>query len=593
MRYIFERIRNFINDKIRLLGHDKLPYILAIFVGLCSGMAAVLLKSSIHFVRNMLTGWLNVSHGSLFYLAYPGIGILLTIIYVKYFVKDNIGHGITKVLYAISRNNSSIKAHNMYSSMIAGTFTIGFGGSVGAEAPIVLTGSAIGSNIGKFFRLNYKQITLLLGCGAAGAVSGIFKAPLAGIIFTLEILMLDLSLSSIIPLMISSVTAFGVSYLFIGPDVEFGNSLQKFAMSNIPYYIVLGICCGFASLYFTRATLFLEKKISTIKNKIYKWIIGSVSLGILIYFIPPLYGEGYNILTSIMTGNSSEIFERSLFYSLQDSAWFFVMYLVSILGFKVLAMALTNGSGGVGGTFGPTLFMGGIAGFLVARLINLSGIAIVPESNFALVGMAGMMSGVMQAPLTAIFLIAEITGGYTLLMPLMVVSVVSFLTIRQFETYSIYTKRLAQKGDLITHDKDKATLTLLKVDDLVETDFIKVFPTDTLGELVKAVSLSKRNIFPVISNKNHIEGVVFLDDIRDIMFESDLYSDTIVEDKMKPVPDVIRIYEPMENVIAKFERTGAWNLPVVNENDEYVGFLSKSKIFSAYRDLLKELFSDE
>ncbi|MDR2286042.1 MAG: chloride channel protein [Prevotellaceae bacterium] len=590
---IIEELRDFANDKLRLLGQDKIPYVLAIFVGLCSGLAAVFLKSAIHLVKDGLTGWFNVAQGSFFYLAYPGIGILITIIFVKYFVKDNIGHGITKVLYSISRNNSLIKSHNMYSSMIAGTFTIGFGGSVGAEAPIVMTGSAIGSNIGNFFRLNYKQITLLLGCGASGAVSGIFKAPLAGIIFTLEILMLDLSLSSIIPLMISSVTACGVSYLLIGSNVEFGNSLEAFAMGNIPYYIVLGIFCGFVSLYFTRATLFLEKKIALVKNTIYRWIAGSISLGILIYFIPALYGEGYDILTSIMTGNSSEIFERSIFYSLQDKAWFFVLYLVSIIIFKVLAMSLTNGSGGVGGTFGPTLFLGGIAGFLVARLINISGIYEVPESNFALVGMAGMMSGVMQAPLTAIFLIAEITGGYTLLMPLMVVSVISFITIRRFEQYSIYTKRLAQSGDLLTHNKDKAALILLKVEDLVETDFVKVYPGNTLGEMVKAVSSSKRNIFPVIGRKGRIEGVVFLDDIRDVMFESTLYSTMIVRDRMKPVPDVIHIDESMENVITKFEKTGAWNLPVVNETGEYVGFLSKSKIFSAYRELLKELFGDE
>jgi CIC family chloride channel protein len=464
---------------------------------------------------------------------------------------------------------------------------------VGAEAPIVLTGSAIGSNIGKFFRLNYKQITLLWGCGAAGAVSGIFKAPLAGIIFTLEILMLDLSLSSIIPLMISSITACGISYLMIGSDVEFGNSLKAFAMGNIPYYILLGVFCGFVSLYFTRATLFLEKKIALVKNTVYRWAIGSISLGVLIYFIPALYGEGYDILTSIMTGNSFEIFEKSVFYSLHDKAWFFILYLFSIIIFKVLAMSLTNGSGGVGGTFGPTLFLGGITGFLVARLINLSGIYEVPESNFALVGMAGTMSGVMQAPLTAIFLIAEITGGYTLLMPLMVVSVISFITIRRFEQYSIYTKRLAQSGDLLTHNKDKAALTLLKAEDLVETDFVKVYSGNTLGEMVKAVSSSKRNIFPVIDKQGHIEGVVFLDDIRDVMFEAKLYSTTVVKDKMKPVPDVIRIEEPMENVVLKFEKTGAWNLPVVNETNEYVGFLSKSKILSAYRELLKELFGDE
>ena len=586
-------LRNFANDKLRLLGTDNIPYILAVVVGVCSGLAAVMLKSSIHLVKDMLTGWFSLSEGSLLYFAYPGIGILITILFVRYFVKDNINHGITQVLYAISRNNSRIKSHNMYTSMIAGTFTIGFGGSVGAEAPIVMTGSAIGSGIGRFFRLNYRQITLLLGCGAAGAVSGIFKAPLSGIIFTLEILMLNLSLSSIIPLTISSVTACGVSYFLIGSDVEFGNTLQKFAMNNIPYYVFLGVFCGFVSLYFTRATIFLEKKINLIRNPFYRWMTGAVSLGLLIYFLPPLYGEGYSMLTSVMTGNSSQIFEKSLFYDLQDSAWFFILYVLLILVFKVVAVSLTNGSGGVGGTFGPTLFIGGIAGFFVARLINLSGIHPVPESNFALAGMAGAMSGVMQAPLTAIFLIAEITGGYTLLMPLMIVSVVSFITIRGFESYSIYTKRLAEKGDLLTYNKDKATLTLLKLETFIENDFVKVAPDDSFGKLLKAVSLSKRNIFPVIDRNNKIAGVVFLDDIRHLMFDSKLYSTMTVQDKMKPVPATIGINESMESVTAKFDQTGAWNLPIVNENGEYAGFVSKSKIFSAYRELLKELFGDE
>ncbi|MDR2423847.1 MAG: chloride channel protein [Prevotellaceae bacterium] len=586
-------LRNFANNKLRLLGTDNIPYILAVIVGVCSGLAAVMLKSSIHLVKDMLTGWFSLSEGSLLYFAYPGIGVLITILFVRYFVKDNINHGITQVLYAISRNNSRIKSHNMYTSMIAGTFTIGFGGSVGAEAPIVMTGSAIGSAIGRFFRLNYRQITLLLGCGAAGAVSGIFKAPLSGIIFTLEILMLNLSLSSIIPLTISSVTACGVSYFLIGSDVEFGNTLQKFAMNNIPYYVFLGIFCGFVSLYFTRATMFLEKKINRIHNPFYRWTTGAVSLGLLIYFLPPLYGEGYSMLTSVMTGNASQIFEKSLFYDLQDSAWFFILYILLILVFKVVAVSLTNGSGGVGGTFGPTLFMGGLAGFFVARLINLSGIHPVPESNFALAGMAGAMSGVMQAPLTAIFLIAEITGGYTLLMPLMIVSVVSFITIRGFETYSIYTKRLAEKGDLLTYNKDKATLTLLKLENFIENDFVKVAPDDSFGKLLKAVSLSKRNIFPVIDSNNKIAGVVFLDDIRHLMFDSKHYSTITVKDKMKPVPDTIEINESMESVTGKFDKTGAWNLPIVNEKGEYAGFVSKSKIFSAYRELLKELFGDE
>ncbi|MDR2563278.1 MAG: chloride channel protein [Prevotellaceae bacterium] len=587
------RVKELLLNQIERIDKKRLIYILSLLVGLCSGLAAVLLKHTIHLVKDSLTSWFDAAHDSLLYLAYPGIGILITIIYVKYFVKNNIGHGITKVLYAISRKHSELEPHNMYTSIAASSFTIGFGGSVGAEAPIVLTGSAIGSNIGRFFNLNYKQITLLLGCGAAGAVSGIFKAPLAGIVFTLEILMLDLSLASIIPLLISSITALCVSYFLIGSDVAFGNTLQPFAMNNLPYYLVLGVFCGFVSLYFTRTTMAIEKRLNKTGSIWQRWLAGTASLGLLVFFIPSLYGEGYDTLTAMMTGNAHTIFDNSLFSGMQENTWFFVLYLVAILIFKVVAMAATTGSGGVGGTFGPTLFMGGIAGFLTARLINISGIHQVPESNFALVGMAGAMAGVMQAPLTAIFLIAEITGGYMLLMPLMVTSVVSFMTIRGFESHSIYTKRLAQEGDLLTHNRDKATLTLLQTDNLIETDFVPVSPDDDLGTLVKAVSRSKRNIFPVVNRERGIEGVILLDDIRDTMFEPNLYRTIRVSSIMRPVPATVSIGEPMEKVIEIFEKTQAWNLPVVDENGKYKGFLSKSKIFSSYREMLKELFGDD
>ena len=590
---ITKRTKDFLLSQIGRMDKKRLIYLLSLLVGLCSGLAAVLLKHTIHLVKDSLTSWFNAAQDSLLYLAYPGIGILITIVYVKYFVKNNIGHGITKVLYAISRKHSELEPHNMYTSIVASSFTIGFGGSVGAEAPIVLTGSAIGSNIGRFFNLNYKQITLLLGCGAAGAVSGIFKAPLAGIVFTLEILMLDLSLASIIPLLISSITALCVSYFLIGPDVAFGNTLQAFSMNNLPYYVVLGIFCGFVSLYFTRTTMVLEKRLSKIGSAWQRWLIGAMSLGVLVFFVPSLYGEGYDTLTALMTGNASEIFENGIFSGMREHEWFFVLYLVAILVFKVVAMAATTGSGGVGGTFGPTLFMGGIAGFLTARLINISGLHQVPESNFALVGMAGTMAGVMQAPLTAIFLIAEITGGYMLLMPLMLTSVVSFITIRGFESHSIYTKRLAHKGDLLTHNKDKATLTLLQTDNLVETDFVPVSSDDDLGALVKAVSRSKRNIFPVVNKECGIDGVIFLDDIRDTMFEPELYGKILVRSIMRPVPAVIRIDEQMEKVIEMFEKTQVWNLPVVDEYGKYKGFLSKSKIFASYREMLKELFGDD
>ncbi|MDR1054497.1 MAG: chloride channel protein [Prevotellaceae bacterium] len=586
------QLRSYITRQSRRLTDQQLIYLLAFVVGLGSGFAAILLKHTIHLVKEMLTSWFSADTGSFLYLAYPGIGIAITVLFVRYFVKDDIGHGITKALYAISRKESKIRPHNMYSSIVASSFTIGFGGSVGAEAPIVLTGSAIGSNIGQFLRLNYKKITLLLGCGAAGAVAGIFKAPLAGIVFTLEILMLDLTLASIIPLLIASVTATGISYLLMGADVVFSNMTQGFVIGNIPYYIFLGIFCGFVALYFTRATMYLEGRLNEILSPVRKWLIGAVALGVLIFFIPPLYGEGYGILNSLLSQNSGAIFENSIFYGMQNKVWFVLIYLVLILVFKVVAMACTNGSGGVGGTFGPTLFMGGIAGFFIARLINVSGIHQVPETNFALVGMGGMMAAVMHAPLTAIFLIAEITGGYTLFMPLIVVSVVSFITIRGFESHSIYTKRLAKKGDLITHNKDKAVLTLLRVDGLVETNFKTIRPDATLGELVNLISKSKRNLFPVVNKNRKIVGVVLLDDIRDIMFKSSKYSEVHVRDIMVDPPEIVNLDEPMESVVHKFEITKAWNLPVLDEQDHYVGFLSKSNIFSAYRDLLKE-FSDE
>ena len=591
-RLLIPHIQRYLIHQTRRLNDVQLTYILAFIIGLGSGLAAVLLKSTIHLVQGMLTSWFKADTGSLLYLAYPGIGIAITIIFVRYFVKDNIGHGITKVLYAISRKKSKIKTHNMYSSIVASSFTIGFGGSVGAEAPIVLTGSAIGSNIGQFLRLNYKKITLLLGCGAAGAVAGIFKAPLAGIVFTLEMLMLDLTLASIIPLLIASVTATGISHLLLGADVAFINMYQEFVIGNVPFYIFLGIFCGFVALYFTRATLFLERKLSKIISPLRKWLIGAVALGLLIFLIPPLYGEGYSIITALLNKDSGAIFENSIFYGMQDKVWFVMIYLVLILVFKVAAMSLTNGSGGVGGTFGPTLFMGGIAGFFVARLINMSGIHQVPETNFTLVGMGGMMAAVMHAPLTAIFLIAEITGGYTLFMPLIVVSVSSFITIRGFESHSIYTKRLAKKGDLITHNKDKAALTLMRVDDLVETNFKPVSPDATLGELVKVISKSKRNLFPVVDNNKKIVGVVVLDDVRKIIFNPEKYNEVYVRELMTSPPNIVHIEESMESVVLKFEVVNAWNLPVVDEEGHYIGFLSKSNIFSAYRNVLKE-FSDE
>ena len=571
---------------------QRLIIFLNLVVGILSGLAAVVLKQLVHLVKFLLTSWFPVDSESYLYLAYPMVGILLTVLFVRYFVKDNISHGITRVLYAISRGESRLKRHNTYSSMIASSLTIGFGGSVGAEAPIVLTGASLGSQVGQWLGLDYKRITLLLGCGAAGAVAGIFKAPVAGILFTLEILMLDLTMASIVPLLISAVTATFVSNALMGNQVPFAeNLLEPFRMLNVPFYLVLGVFCGLIAYYFTETTLKIEKRLSSIDFWGKRLLIGGVSLGLLIFLFPPLYGEGYETLEAFFNGHGSDVFANTYFYAYRDSIWVTVVFLSLVLFLKVLAMAFTNGAGGVGGIFAPSLFMGGVAGYLLATIINATGWIHVSPVNFSMVGMAGMMSGVMHAPLTAIFLIAEITGGYALFAPLAITATVAYLTIIIFEPHSLYTMRLAESGDLITHHKDKAVLTLLRLDSVIERDFTTVTPYDTLGQLVKSVSRSRRNLFPVVSDTGAFLGVVLLDDIRSVMFRSDRYDSSYVEEFMSFAPARVSLNEPMESVLKKFEVSGAWNLPVV-EDGLYVGFVSKSKILSAYREMLVQ-FSDE
>lgn len=579
----------YISRWLKDLPESRMLFFLSFFVGLSSGLAAVLLKKTIHFFSWMLKGWLNTPAESFLFLLYPGAGMLLSLLLVKYVIKDNIGHGVTKVLYAVAKNDSKIKKHNIWSSIATSSVTIGFGGSVGAEAPIVYTGAAIGSNLAKVLGLSYKHMTILLGCGAAGAIAGIFKAPLAGILFTLEILMFNISVTSMVPLLISAVTAASVSFLFLGDAVVFSNSIEQFKMGNIPYYIVLGIVCGFISLYFIRATLFLEDKINGIANQYKRWLISALALGLLIFLFPPLYGEGYDSLTALLNNDVGVAIGTSVFSDLFSNPWAIPIFFFLVVLLKVFAMSLTNAGGGVGGTFGPTLVIGGMMGFVLSRILNLSGIHTVPEANFALVGMAGLMAGVMQAPLTAIFLIAEITGGYVLLMPLIITSVVSFATIRTFETYSIYTKRIAKQGDLLTHDSDQAVLTLLKISDLIENDFATIHPNKVLADLVNIVSHSKRNVFPVVDESGKLHGIISLDDIRHIMFDREKYDSLEVSVIMKEPPDIVYDGEKMDSVMRKFEKSEAWNLPVLDKNGKYKGFVSKSKIFSAYREQLQQV----
>ena len=549
--------------------------ILSVVTGILCGLAAVLLKVTIRAIHHGLAS--VVGNATWLYLLLPGLGMFLSFLIVRYIVRDNIGHGVTKVLQAVSKNESKIKRHNMFSSMVTSALTIGFGGSVGAEAPIVYTGAAIGSNLGRYMGLSYRGMTLLLGCGAAGAVAGIFNAPLAGVLFTLEILLFNLSMSSLLPLLLSSVSATMVSYLILGRDTQFACSLVEFSMRNIPFYLLLGAFCGFCSLYFIKMTLWLEDGFGKMKNPWLRWALCAAGLGLLIFLFPPLYGEGYDDVGHLLNDRAD------------GAVWFFALVLL----LKVFAMTFTNAGGGVGGTFGPTLFVGAIAGYVLSASLNLILPGQVPVPNFVLVGMAGLMAGVMQAPLTAIFLIAEISGGYELLLPLILTSAIAYGTTRIFEKYSIYTKRIAQTGELLTHDSDQAVLTLLRTESLVETDFTPVHIDDSLGALVEAVAVSRRNVFPVLDGKKRFQGYVDLSDIRRDMFRTDLYGKARVYNYMRSAPEYVYPDEPMDQVMRKFEKTGAWNLPVVDrEERRYIGYVSKSKIFNAYREELRDFSQD-
>ena len=568
--------------------------VLALVVGILSGFAALLLKLIIEEIASLLTAHVSITQGNYSYLIFPIVGILIVSLFVRYVVRDNISHGVTRVLYAISQKKSRLKVHNMWSSLVASSVTIGFGGSVGAEGPIVFTGAAIGSNLGGAFRLSPRILMLLVGCGAAAGVAGIFKAPIAGMLFTIEVLMLDLTAASVMPLMIASVAGATVAYVFTGYDVEFFFSQSEpFVTSRIPYVILLGVFCSFVSLYFTKVMNMMERTFGKLKNPWLKFAFGSVILSSLIFLFPPLYGEGYGPINLLLNGQFSQIFDGSLFYDYRHDVWMVIVFIGLIILAKVFATSATNGSGGVGGTFAPSLYVGCMAGFFFAILINTLGLCDgeLSTKNFALMGMAGVMSAVMHAPLMAIFLTAEMTGGYELFLPLLIVSSISYGTIRLFLPYSIYTMRLAQRGELLTHEKDKTVLTLLKMDSVIEKDFIEVHPDMTLKEMVGVISRSNRNLFPVTDDQGSLLGIVLLDDIRNIMFRPDLYRKMRVSKFMASVPAKIEVGESMDKVMKLFDDTNAWNLPVV-EKGRYVGFVSKSKIFNSYRRVLKHYTDD-
>ncbi|MBN1118729.1 MAG: chloride channel protein [Bacteroidales bacterium] len=570
---------NHINDR-------QLIMFLSVVIGLAVGLAAVTIKNLVHLIETNLSKLADVQSGY-WYIVFPTIGILLTILFIKYINRNPVRHGIPGVLFAISKNWGKMKPHNLYSSIITSALTVGFGGSVGLEGPTVATGAAIGSNIGRLFGLNYKQVTLLLGCACAGAMAAIFKAPIAAIVFALEVIMLDLTMSAIVPLLLSSVTAVITSYLFLGQNHLYAFTVNEpFSLDHIWIYAVFGIFTGLVAFYFTKVYLFISASFEKIENSFTRLIIGGSLLGIMIFFIPSLYGEGYEEINSSLRGDYNFLFEHTQYANLEGNIVVTIILFLVVLLMKVVATSLTFGSGGIGGIFAPSLFSGAIAGLLFANVAQVSGYEI-SATNLAFVGMAGMIAAVIHAPLTSIFLIAELTKGYELFVPLMIVSTISYATTKIFVTNSVYTIQLAKRGELLTHHKDKALLMLMNVKELIETDFNIIRPKQTLGDLINVIKFAHRNIFPVVEEDGTFRGMIKLDDIRHIMFYNELYDDVLIRDLMFLPEFVIFTTDSMEEVAVKFQESGAYNIVVI-DHGKYFGFISRAKLFSAYRDLLKD-----
>lgn len=570
--------------------------ILSFVVGFFVAVAAFSLHWFINQIQLLLTEGFSAHSFNWLYLVYPVIGIYLTSLFVRYIVKDNISHGITRILYAISTKKSRLKGHNTWSSVIASAITIGFGGSVGAEAPIVLTGSAIGSNLGQLFKLDSKTLMLLIGCGAAAAIAGIFKAPIAGLVFTLEVLMIDLTMASLMPILIASVTAVCFSYIFTGSDSLFQFTMAgSWQMDRVPAYILLGVFGGLLSLYFIRMMNACEGLFRKLKDNHYaKLAVGGLMLSMLIFLFPALYGEGYNSINILLNGKTeadwNQILNNSLFYG-QDNM--LIAYIGLVLFTKVFATSATNGGGGCGGTFAPSLFIGAFGGFFFARVWNVEQIGVyIPEQNFAMLGMAAVMAGVMHAPLTGIFLIAELTGGYQMFIPLMIVSICAFLTINIFEEHSIYGKRLAREGKLITHHTDRAVLTLMSLDSVIDRHYTWVKPDMELSQLVHALSRSKQSLLPVLDNAGCLLGEIDLQKIRNIVFRTELYHHFTVAQLMSQPAAQLGVNDPMEDVMMTFDKTDAQTLPVVDVEGRLVGYITRSHLYTQYRQMVADMSAE-
>jgi len=557
-------------------------------------MASVVLKNTVHYTYLFITDtkWFAVDRSNFLFLIYPMVGITITVLILKYFIKDDISHGVSKVLYAISRKKGRIKPHNTYSSILTSSITVAFGGSVGLEAPIVLTGSALGSSLGRIGRLSEKNMITLVGCGAAGAISGVFKAPIAGILFVFEVLMLNLTMTTAIPLLISAVTSSMISYFFLGKGVLFTYDVSSsFELIKIPGFIFLGIIAGFISLYFLRSTKFIAKRF----KKMVLWrrvVIGGLILGILIFLFPPLFGEGYTALSVLLDSDTNTLFNNTMFYQYRENQWMLLGTLLAIIMLKSIATAVTTSAGGVGGTFAPSLFIGGFTGFFVGRLINMSGLILVEESNFALVGMAAVMSGVMHSPLSATFLIAEITGGYDLFAPLLIATTISYIVVKPLNKYSIYAEELALEGNLMTHDKDKSALQSIDKKKLIETNFIPLLYDASLRDIVDAVQKSTRSFFPIVDKDNNFLGIVLINDIRKLLFKPEYYDVYGVKDFVHYSKYfIVDISDPLEDVVCKFKGADRYTIAVVDKG-KYVGFMSRANVFAEYRKYVSA-FSEE
>ncbi|MGK0175972.1 MAG: CIC family chloride channel protein [Ulvibacter sp.] len=574
--------------RFKHISHKHFVYIISIVVGIMSGMVAVLIKNGTHYIELLLEGKLIKEYHNAFYFIFPIIGLSLTYLIIKYIIRHRPTQGIPATLFSISKKKGIMKRFQMWGSLLAAPITVGFGGSVGLEGPTIATGAALSSNLSRLLHMNQATRTLLIGCAAAGAMSSIFKAPIAAIIFAIEVFSLDLTIASMIPLLLASVSAIITSYFFFGNDILLPFNIEdEFLIKDIPFYILLGIVAGFVSVYFTNIYERFQKFFEKIGSPIRRLIIGGIGIGILVYFIPPLYGEGFDIINNLVQGNPGKALENNIFRLDVSNVWVMVALLTGLVLFKVIASCLTFGAGGVGGIFSPTLFMGSIMGFTLAKFLNNIGLLSNPvsESNFTLVGMTGLMAGVLHAPLTAIFLIAEVTGGYELFIPLMITAAISFSITKYFIPHSVYAMELGRKGELITHNKDHAVLTLMDIKTVIERDFVVVYSDMTLGDLVhEAIIKSKRNLFPVVNKEtNTLEGIILLDDLRPVMFNQTLYKEIIARDLMQAPPEIIYLEEnKMTDVMKKFQDTGAWNLPVISHGI-YYGFVSKSKMLTAYR----------